>query len=382
MTYTIPGSTINVPQTYGTQAQNNQYLGNVVDAAATAATSPIKLISGLTTGNWNPVDFGLSEAIAGGPTKFSTQTITPAQTPAPFDPNGYIPGYRAPGASDTNTNGTGIAGNYASPATLAQYDQAIGIYNNSLGRLSGQLDIAKGNINQQYGTNLNELDSTKNQAQNNYNTSTTQNGQSLRTNKNVIADQASSGLRGLLRTLGAYGASGSSDALYNAPQAVANQATQQRAGAGQTFAQNQQGLDTNWGNFTNQDANSHRKLNDWQSNQLNSVQATSDTTKQDLLTKLAGIASQRASAAGGNATASAQPYLDQAAGLNSTIDNLGRNVASYTGTTPVYQAPTLDSYNTGAGTAGKIDPTTSGGATSPYLAMLLGQNKDKLNARV
>jgi len=295
---------------------------------------------------------------------------------------GSVLGVNANSGGYTNgTGGSGGSGTTYKAPDLSSYDQATNAYNQALGRLPGQLDIAKGNINQQYGTNQNELDSTKNQAQNNYNTSTTQNGQSLRTNKNTIADQASSGLRGLLRTLGAYGASGSSDALYNAPQAVANQATQQRAGAGQTFAQNQQGLDTNWGNFGIQDKASRQKLNDWQSNQLQNVQQTSDTTKQDLLTKLAGLAGQRASAAGGNAAASAQPYLDQAAGLNSTIDNLGRNVSTYNGVTPVYQAPTLDSYNTGSGTSSRMDPTAATGGISPYLAMLLGQDKNKLNAQ-
>lgn len=277
-------------------------------------------------------------------------------------------------ASQTSNGYT--AGGSTAPVDLSSYDSAINQYNSSLGRLGTQLDIAKGNVNQQYGTNLNQLDSSKNAAQNQYSTSTTQNGQSLRTNKNTITDNQSAGLRGLLRTLGAYGAGGSSDAMYVAPQAVATQASQQRAGAGQTYAQNQQGLDTNWNNFLGQDQNSRKQLNDWQSNQLNNVQQQSDTTKQDLLSKLADITGQRAAAAGGSYATGAQPYLDQVAGLNSTIDNLGRSVATYNGTTPTYTAPTLDSYQAQSASA-KVDPSTLQGGNNPYLAMILGQQKDK-----
>lgn len=262
---------------------------------------------------------------------------------------------------------------------LSQYDQAIGTYNSSLGRLDNQLGIARGNINQQYGTQQNELNTNKAAQQATYGNQTTQNSQNLRSNKNVIADQASAGLRGLQRMLGAYGAGGSSDALYVAPQAVADQASQQRAGAGQTFAQNQSGLDTNWNNFLNEDTNNRKKLDDWKSNTLNQVESTSQSTRQDLLTKLAGLQGQRAAAAGGSYAASAQPYLDQAGTLNSTIDNLGRSVATYDGTKAVYQAPTLDSYQSQAASA-KMDPTQTAGGNNPYLSLLLGQNKDKTKA--
>jgi hypothetical protein len=273
-------------------------------------------------------------------------------------------------------NGQTVASTYKAPVDLSQFDQAIGSFNNSLNRLPTQLEIAQGNINSQYSTNQNELDSSKNQAQSSYNTSTTQNGQNLRTNKNTINDQASAGLRGLMRTLGAYGAGGSSDAQYVAPTAVANQASLQRSGAGQTYAQNAQGLDTNWNNFLTEDTNSRRKLDDWKNTQVNSARQKSETTKQDLLTKLAALQGQRAAAAGGSYTGGAQPYLDQANALNGTIDNLGRIAPTYDGKRPVYSAPSLDSYDTGTGTGTQVNPA-GGGSSNPYLAMLLGQNRDK-----
>src|ERR1700757_3263396 len=281
-----------------------------------------------------------------------------------------------------SSGGSGGSGGYAAPSydpqVLSQYDQAIGTEQNALNRLPTQLGVAQGNIRTQYGQNLNELNSTKDQSQNSYNTSTNQNQQSLRTNKNQISDQASAGLRGLLRTLGAYGAGGSSDAQFVAPQAVATQASQPRAGAGQTFAQNQSGLDTNWNNFLSQDQNSRNKLNDWQTQQLNSAQAQSDQTKQDLLTKLADLTGKRAEYQGGSYTGAAQPFLDQANALSGQIDNLGRLNPTYTGTTPVYNAPSLSSYEVNAGGAPHAqvgNPSALTDQTSPYLSLLLNSQK-------
>lgn len=265
----------------------------------------------------------------------------------------------------------------ATANNLAQYDQAINTYDTSLGRLDTQRGIADGNINQQFNTNQNELNTNKAAQQATYNNQTTQNGQNLRTNKNTIADQASNGLRGLQRMLGAYGAGGSSDAMFVAPQAVADQASQQRAGAGQTFAQNQSGLDTNWNNFLGEDTNSRKKLDDWKTGQLRNVEATSTSTRQDLLTKLADLRGQRSAAAGGSYATGAQSYLDQASGLNGTIDNLARNVATYDGTKATYVAPTLDSYQSQGANASM---NQSAGSADSYLSQILGMNKDKTKA--
>lgn len=273
--------------------------------------------------------------------------------------------------------GGGGGGGGGVGANLSQYDSGINQVNNSIGRLPGQLDIANANINGAYNSSLQGINTAKTNANQSFDNSNLQNGQSYLTNKNQIADQASSGLRGLMRMLGANGAGGSSDALYNAPQAVADQASLQRAGAGQAFAKNASGLNTNWQNFLGQDKQDRTNLDSWKTNQLNSAQAQSDTTKNSLLSSLAQLASQRASAAGGNASAAAQPYIDQANALNGQIDQLGRLAPTYNGQVASYQAPTLDSFNPGAGTAASGMTQGTTGSNNPYLAMLLGQQKDK-----
>lgn len=276
---------------------------------------------------------------------------------------------------------SGNAGPAYDPNTLAQFDSAISTANNALGRLPGQLDIARGNINSQYGTNKNELDSTKNQAQHSYTTSTQQNQQNYRTDKNAIADKSSLGLQGLLRMLGAYGAGGSSDARFVAPQAVATQASQERAGAGQNYAENQSGLDTNWNNFLSQDENSRRKLEDWRTQQLNSAEAQSQTARQDLLSKLADLVGQRAAVTGGSFRSAAQPYVDQANALSANIDNLARLNPTYTGVTPVYNAPNLSDYTLSQGGGATMANNAVEQQAAPYLSLLLGQrDKNKVGA--
>lgn len=285
-------------------------------------------------------------------------------------------------AAPTSAHDSGAVYTPAAPkvdaATIAQFDQGINTANSALGRLPNQLAIAKGNIDSQFNTNRNELDSTKNQANASYTTSGQQNQQNFRTDKNAIADKSSMGLQGLLRMLGAYGAGGSSDARYVAPQAVATQASQERSGAGQNFAQNQSTLDTNWNNFLTQDQNSRKKLDDWRSQQVNSAEAQSQTAKQDLLSKLADLAGQRAAARGGNYAGAAQPYVDQANSLASVIDNLARLNPTYNGVTPVYNAPSLGDYSLGNNGAPAQAPTNAvEQQASPYLSLLLGNQRDK-----
>lgn len=318
----------------------------------------------VSTAHSDPSNPGVFVNLAGQPAPIASQYNPTA--PANADQSGAV----AP-------NSTGVTTSTYNPAQIAGFDQAIGTDQNALNRIPTQLGIAQANIAGQYNQKNNELDSSKNQANASYDTSTNSNQQGYRTNKNQIADQASSGLNGLLRTLGAYGAGGSSEAMYNAPQAVAGQASQQRAGAGQNFAQNQSGLDTNWNNFLSSDKNERAKLTDWQTTQNNSAQSQSDTAKQSLLSHLADLVGKRAQAAGGSYTGAAQPYIDQANGLSGTIDNLARMNPTYTGNTPVYSAPSLSSYQV----ADHGSPTTQVNAldstTSPYLSLLLGNQKDK-----
>ena len=282
------------------------------------------------------------------------------------------------GYSQGDGNGSSVYNgpNYAqqNAAAIGQLGQSESTINNALNRLGVQQDIAFGNLDKNYGTRTNELNTQKATNENNYNQSTTQNQQSFRGNKNVINDQASSGLTGLQRLLGSYGAVGSDLGL--AGRAVGDVASQQNAGAGQNFSQNQQSLDTNWGNYRNEWDNERKKVDDWRNQQRQQVEQQTLTTRQDLLSKLGDIRGQIAAARGGNYASSAQPFLDQANGLSSRIDQLGAFNPTYTGVTPQYQAPELSSYDTGNGATIGAAQGQVGGMNTPFLNALLG-NRDK-----
>lgn len=278
-------------------------------------------------------------------------------------------------ATRTGSGSGGGSGPSADPSQIALYDQAIGTTQSNIDRIAGQLGIATANIADQFNVGTNQLNSSKNQAQNDYRTQGTQNSQNYRADKNIIADQASQGLRGLMRILGAFGAGGSSDAQFVAPQAVAQQATIQRSGAGQNYSQNQSGIEGNWQRFQNEDENERRKLADWRTQQINQAETQATTTRQSLLQKLAELTGARASYTGGNFAQAAQPYVDQAQSLNPQVDALARFSPTYSGNTPVYQGAPLDSYDA-SGNGASVGQSTQS-VNSPYLAMLLGQQDER-----
>lgn len=240
-------------------------------------------------------------------------------------------------------------GNRASAAQLAEYDQGIGQLEHGLGRIDNQLGVRLGNINNQYNTKKNELRSSWNRAEGQFNDQTRQNQQQRRTNINNINDRSSVGLRGLLRSLGSMGAVGSDMQL--AGRAVQNQANQERAGAGQTYAQNQKQIDTTWGQFKNDYADEDKKLNDWKANEDSAARQASQTTRQNLLTQLAQMKSQKAAAQGANGANAARADLGRANALSGEIDNLGRQQNTYTGNKVQYNAKDLDSYKVAGDTS-------------------------------
>ena len=166
--------------------------------------------------------------------------------------------------------GGNTGGNRASAAQLAEYDQGIGQIEHGLGRVDNQLNARLGNIRDQYDTKQNELRSSWNRAEGQYNDQTRQNQQQRRTNINNINDRSAVGLRGLLRSLGSMGAVGSDMQL--AGRAVQNQANQQRAGAGQTYAQNQRQIDSTWGQFKNDYEDEKKKSLEWKVNEDRAAQ--------------------------------------------------------------------------------------------------------------
>lgn len=257
------------------------------------------------------------------------------------------------------------------------YDRQIGDINHNIDSLQGQLDNALAGVKNEYNTYKNEQQSSYDSSKNDYDKNTLQNRQNLRTNRNEITDRASTGLRGLLRVLGAMGAGGGSEARYEIPRMVTNQANSEFNNAGQTYAQNQQNLDTDWGNYKNQFENDRKKLEDWYNGQVKSKRQESEERRQSLLADLVTAYGNRAQYGGDYGNSINDAYSRIAESRNRVTD-LGRfTPTKYTGMTAVYNAPDLASYDTGKTnlTTEVVDSNTS--ATSPLLVALQGLNRKK-----
>lgn len=275
-------------------------------------------------------------------------------------------------------SGSGSSGNYATAAQLAEYDQGIGQLEHGVGRLDTQLGIAIDNIAKQYGIKANELASSLTKGQNQYGTQTTQNQQDKRTNFNNINDRASSGLRGLIDSLGSMGAVGSD--LSKAGQVVQDETNLARNGANQTYAKNQQTLDTNWNTFKDDIENEKKKAADWQNEQRASAESQSATTRQSLLNQIAQLRAQKASAMGANGAAAARADLNAANALSSQIDNLARINPTYTGQSVNYTPQSLDSYTNNQSTQVSVAPGASAGS-DPTINMYNAKSDDDLRKK-
>lgn len=268
------------------------------------------------------------------------------------------------------------AGPAVDPAVLASYDQAIGNTNSAIGRLGTQLNSGNSAIDASYQNALNQLLLGRNQSQATYNTNKQQTAHDYVSAKNTIGANAGQSLSGVQRLLGSRGAGGGSAYNQAAPEAVTRQATLQRNDVGNTFGQNNQALDTNWGNYVTGYDNSVLDVNSQHDQQRQGLQNSIETNRASLLQTLAQLSAQRDVVGGGNGVGAAQPFLDQAnAALNSQADY---HVAPINYQTQAYNAPALSTYAANPQAA----PTYQGQSPtndffSPYLAALLGKRQQQ-----
>lgn len=303
---------------------------------------------------------------------------------------GQLAGYILPGqqggyspvASDTSSHSGGGSG-YSSGggtasapsidnAAIAQYDQGIGNVNAGINRLGDQLNSGYSEIDSSYQNALNQLLGAKNNANTTYDTNKKSTAQDYVGSKNTIGSQAGSSLTGLRRLLGSRGAGGGSTYTIVAPEAVTRQATIQRSDVGNTFGKNNQSLYTNWNNYLTDYNNQVSSAGSQREQQRGSLSRQIEGSRASLLQQLAGLQGQRASAAGGNPTAAAQPYINQA---NSVLDAASRySVSPINYQTKAYEAPDLSKYVVNPNAAPTYQGQTPGNDYfSPYLQALLGK---------
>ena len=259
------------------------------------------------------------------------------------------------------------------------YDQQIGDINHNLSSLQGQLDNSLAGVKGEYEQYKNEQQSSYDAEKNLNDTKTLQNRQNLVSNRNDITSRASRGLRSLLRVLGAMGAGGGSEALYLAPSIVTKQANREYSNAGNVYRENQQNIDTNWGNYQNQFDNDRKKLEDWYNGQVKAKKQENYEKGQSLLADLATAYGNRAQY-GGDYSNNINDVYNRIKDYRNKINDLGKYTQpKYTGVTAVYKSPDLASYNTG-NTDLTTSVTNSSDGTSPLLVALQGLNKKKSNS--
>ena len=74
-----------------------------------------------------------------------------------------------------------------------------------------------------------------------------------------------------------------------------------------------------------------------------------------------------------------QPFIDQISNSQNTIDQLAAFNPTFTGETPVYNAPELSKFMLGANPeiANSMGNQAGGGGRTPYLDLLLGKKKEQ-----
>ena len=284
------------------------------------------------------------------------------------------------GGSRRSSGGSSGADNALNNRMIGIYDQQIGSIKNNLNNLNSQLQNALAGVKGEFDQYRNEQQSQFNANKNEYDKSSLQNRQDLQANRNKITNNSSQALRGLLSVLGAMGASGGSEARYTVPDMVTRQANDEMSSASKVFKKNQQNLDTDWGNYKNQFENDKKKLEDWYNGQVKAKTQENYEKGQSLLNELVTAYGNRAQY-GGDYGNNINDAFNQIKDYSNKITELGKyTTPKYTGTTAVYNAPDLSSYNTGNTdlTASVADSSTSAG--SPLLVALQGLNKKKTNS--
>ena len=289
------------------------------------------------------------------------------------------------GSTGGSTGGSGGGGyGYTSgvndPSTLAQYDIGIQNLQGALGNLEGQRTSGYSEVNAKLQDALTTLLNARTQAENTYNTNKKTTQDDFIVAKNTVGSQAGNLLNGLQRLLGSRGAGGSSASRILAPGLVARDASMKRSEVGNTFAKNNQGLDTSWGNYGIQYEGQRKSASSQAEQQRAAVDRAVSERQQDILSQLALLRGQSAAARGGNAVNAAAPYLAQARAAGSRAANY--TVSPVNVATPAYQAPDLAKYLVNPTTPTYQGQTQTNDYTSPYLAALLGPQKKQQTAGV
>jgi hypothetical protein len=254
-----------------------------------------------------------------------------------------------------------------SAADLSAYNTYANSANSDLGKLLAAYNTANQTENSAYNTRNNELQSGFNAAKDTYDNNVTQQNQQRLTQDNQVRQGVSNAYQSLLNMLGAYGGGGSSVAMQWAPNTATKFLQNQMGLADQNAATNLKSLATNFGNFQNQFDQQKKQAADAHNQNLANNQSSYDTVRGQLSEILNNIS---------NRALDPTTIGNSLANIEGAIPNTRFVQPTYNGVTPVYQAPSLSSFevNTPAPSVAAANPGNT--AASP-LAILLAQQQKK-----
>lgn len=244
---------------------------------------------------------------------------------------GYTGGYGSANTGGGGGGGGGTTSNYQDKS------QDIGMQTAGLGSVDATQQSGIDNINKALSTIMGEYDADANNAKTSYTNESNANQGDLQSNKQTALEDAVQGRRGLFSTLASLGAL-SGTGLDLANRAVQKGANQDLTTAADTFATNQNALDSGYGSFQTQDKTRRTQAQSAAANDIEQVKNDAARTRQQYLTAIANDYQDE-----GN-TAAAKNYAAQAASLFPTIasTNVPTIDIGYSGS--AYTAPTLQHY--------------------------------------
>lgn len=304
----------------------------LVDMAHNNPYNPARMID--LSGQYKPTaallpDGSGSGSGTGSPAPSSQSTVT-----APSDPN-------------------------ATASTTVDKSNDIAMQNAALGSADDTLNTGLSSIDKALGGIIGQYDTESKANEGNYQAQSDANQNNLQQNKQTALVNANEGRHGLFGTLASLGAL-NGDGIKLADRAVQNGANEDLAGAANTFATNQNGLDTAIGDFRREDAQRRQEANTAATDAKTNAQNDNAKTKQQLYTNIANDY-----AAEGD-TADAGKFTDMAKSLFPSISktSLPSTNLAYTGA--AFTPATLASYVAGANNMA-VSAAPSNGAAVPNL---------------
>ena len=276
-------------------------------------------------------------------------------------------GNDATGGSTGGSAYGGSGGGSYDPAAVAYYDAQRGNLERQLGRADTALSQGLTNLTNSYNSEVSKANTQRSRALEDYGIQRDDTGRAKDTALDKVNTNARTLADSLRRRIGLASGSGSSAYQIAAPGAVAREASANRTGVLENFGENYRALDLAERRAKEDFASLlDDLLRQKQSRELGLRQGI-EGQKNDISSQLAQLAGQKAQATGGGyaaTVAAMQPYLDQIAARESTIDSLFKQFTTpYSVKAINVQKPELRDYLVDRAA---INANNESGAQDPY----------------